>query len=67
MSIHYKNPEELATMREAGRIVAVAHQAIRETIKPGVTTKQLDTLVANVLRDHHATAGVPGLSQTGFA
>jgi methionyl aminopeptidase len=60
MTIEYKTPEELAIMREAGRIVAVAHQAIREAIRPGVTTKQLDTIAANVLRDHNATAAFLG-------
>ena len=55
-SVYYKTPEEIAIMREAGRIVAVAHQAIRECIQPGVTTGDLDKVAATVLRDHGATA-----------
>ncbi|NWF67785.1 MAG: type I methionyl aminopeptidase [Chloroflexi bacterium] len=41
-------------MREAGRIVAVAHQEMRRAVRPGVTTKELDTLVETIIRDHGA-------------
>ena len=34
MDIHLKTPEELAIMREAGRIVAQAHEAMRQAIRP---------------------------------
>ena len=60
MTIHYKTPEEIAIMREAGRIVAMAHQAIREAIRPGVTTGELNTLAETVLHDHGATAAFLG-------
>ncbi len=49
-----KTAEELEIMREAGRIVAIAHEEMRRAIKPGVTTKQLDTIALTVLRDHGA-------------
>ena len=32
-------------MREAGRVVAQAHQIVAENIRPGVTSKHLDQLV----------------------
>lgn len=60
MAIHYKTPEEIAIMREAGRIVALAHQAIREALRPGVTTGELDKLAETVLRDHGATPAFLG-------
>lgn len=41
-------------MREAGRIVARAHQAMREAVKPGVSTGRLDEIAEQVLRDHGA-------------
>jgi methionyl aminopeptidase len=53
-TIHLKNADELAIMREAGRIVARAHQAMREAIRPGVTTKTLDRIAETVIRDHGA-------------
>lgn len=42
--IYIKSPQEIELMREAGRIVAEAHELIREAIRPGVTTKKLDEI-----------------------
>lgn len=50
-------------MREAGRINALALNAVREAIQPGVTTAYLDEIAEAVLRDHGATPaflGYPG-------
>lgn len=54
MSVVLKTPEEIAIMREAGRIVAQAHQAMREALQPGVTTAALDKIAETVIRDHGA-------------
>lgn len=54
MAVVLKTLDEIAIMRQAGRIVAQAHQAMREAVKPGVSTKQLDTIAETVLRDHGA-------------
>lgn len=53
--IHIKTPDEIAIMREAGRIVARAHQAMREAVRPGVSTAELDKIAETVIRDHGAT------------
>lgn len=55
MSVHLKSAEEIAIMREAGRIVALAHQAMRVAVKPGITTGELDKIAEQVIRDHGAT------------
>lgn len=55
MSIHIKTPNEIAVMREAGRIVARTHQALRECVRPGISTAELDKLAETVIRDHGAT------------
>jgi len=55
-----KTPEELMIMREAGRITALALQAMREAVAPGVSTKELDEIAAEVLRKHGATAAFLG-------
>ncbi len=52
--IHLKTPEELLTMREAGRIVARAHQAMRAAVKPGVTTAQLNQIAEDLIRKSNA-------------
>ncbi len=49
-----KSEPEIALMREAGRVVAQAHQIIQEHVKPGVTTRQLDRIVD----DFFASIGV---------
>ncbi len=50
-----KTPEEIALMREAGRITARAHEAMREALRPGITTLELDKIAETVIRDHGAT------------
>ena len=54
MAIYIKTPDEIRIMREAGRIVARAHQAMREAVRPGVSTAELDRIAETVLRDHDA-------------
>lgn len=55
-----KTPEELLTMREAGRINALALQAMREAVRPGISTAELDQIAADVLRQHGAKAAFLG-------
>jgi methionyl aminopeptidase len=54
MALYIKTPDEIRIMREAGRIVARAHQAMREAVRPGVTTAELDRIAEQVIRDHNA-------------
>jgi methionyl aminopeptidase len=50
--ITLKTPEEIATMREAGRINAEALAAARAIIRPGVTTADLNAAAEEVLHKH---------------
>lgn len=62
-NIVIKSKAEIELMREAGRVNALALAAVREAIKPGVTTAELDAVAADVLRKHDAKPaffGVPG-------
>lgn len=62
-AISIKTERELAIMREAGRINALALQRARELVRPGVTTAELDKAAEEVIRSHGATPaflGVPG-------
>jgi methionyl aminopeptidase len=54
MGVVIKSPEEIAVMREAGRIVAKALQAITEAVKPGVKTRDLDAVCVQELARHGA-------------
>lgn len=67
MAIKLKTPEELIIMRQAGRAVARVHAALREAVRPGITTLELDKIARDVLRKNdaiptfvgHHPAGVP--------
>lgn len=48
MPIIIKSPDELALMRQAGRIVAQVLALLRDNIKPGVTTADLDQIAYEV-------------------
>jgi len=55
-----KSPQEIAIMREAGRINALALQAVREAARPGVTTAELDAVAEAVIRQHGAKPAFKG-------
>jgi methionyl aminopeptidase len=52
--IKLKSPREIGLMREAGRVVAKAHDQVRRMAVPGVTTADMDQAVATIFRDHGA-------------
>ncbi|QJC53405.1 type I methionyl aminopeptidase [Paenibacillus albicereus] len=60
-----KSKEELAVMRQAGRIVAECHELLKERVKPGVTTLELDRLVEEKIRQRGAVPSFKG--HHGFA
>ena len=49
--IEYKTAEQVASMRQAGLVVADALEALRRAASPGVTTGELDALAAGVIAD----------------
>ncbi len=51
-----KSPEQIATMRKAGRVVAEMHESIRDALAPGVTTLDLDRIGREVLERRGATS-----------
>lgn len=53
--IEYKTAEQVQAMRRAGLVVAEAHAAVREAIRPGVTTGELDRVAADVIAAAGAT------------
>lgn len=55
-----RTPDELRTMRAAGRVVAEMHEAIRSSTRPGVTTGSLDIIAREVLRRRNATSNFLG-------
>jgi methionyl aminopeptidase len=51
-----KSPREIQIMREAGRIVARVHAALREAIRPGVSTLDLDQLAVETMGKYNAAS-----------
>lgn len=53
--ITYKSDREIELMKHAGHIAMLAHKAIKNAIKPGVTTKELDKIAYDVITQNGAT------------
>jgi methionyl aminopeptidase len=51
-----KTEVEIKKMQEAGRVNALVLDEIKSMIKPGITTKELDTVAETIIRDH---GGIP--------
>jgi methionyl aminopeptidase len=49
MAIHLKGTKDIASMREAGRLVAQAFSRLEAALRPGVRLADLDDLAADVL------------------
>jgi methionyl aminopeptidase len=58
--IEYKSPDQVRVMRRAGLVVADALDAVRERVRPGVTTADLDAVAAKVIADAGATPSFLG-------
>ena len=55
-----KSKKEIEYMREAGKIVAHVHEVLREHIKPGITTKELDEIAEKEILKHGALPAFKG-------
>lgn len=59
-----KSPKEIEYMRESGRIVALALSEMEKAVKPGITTRELDKIATDVLKQEGAIPSFKG--QEGF-
>ncbi|MFZ5641727.1 MAG: type I methionyl aminopeptidase [Bacillota bacterium] len=55
-----KSDRELKYMRDAGRVVAQAHQELAKAVKPGVTTKELDRIAEDFILKNGARPAFKG-------
>ena len=62
--IDIKSKREIELMREACRITALAHKAIEEAIKPGVSTLELDKIAEKVIRENRWDTSTKRISWT---
>ena len=54
MAIYRKSKFEINLMRQAGNIVALVHAAMKDAVKEGVTTKELDELAFKIIKENKA-------------
>jgi len=55
-----RTPDEIAIMRKAGRVVAEMHARIRDAVRPGVTTAELDRVGREVIERRGARSNFLG-------
>ena len=58
--VEIKTHDQIALMRRAGRIVGETLQLCRESVRPGMTTEDLDRLAEGFIRDHGAVPSFKG-------
>ncbi len=52
--INRKSRDEIKRMRHAGHIVALVHQKMKQVIEPGISTKELDNIAMQVIKENKA-------------
>lgn len=62
--IQVKNAAQIAMMRDAGKITGEALQMAGEMVRPGVTTKEIDTAIRSYITKCGATPSF--LNYNGF-
>lgn len=62
-----KSKREIEKMQKAGDLLVKTHKEIAKMIKPGITTKEIDTFVEEFLAKHGATPEQKGYNGYPFA
>ena len=55
-----KSREEIALLREAGRVVAQTHQELKKHLRPGISTYELDVIAEEFIRSKGCTPSFKG-------
>lgn len=58
--ISIKSPREIELMNQAGTIVALVHKKMKEIIRPGISTYEIDKIAEQVIRENGATPSCKG-------
>jgi len=58
--IFLKSDEEVLLIKESAQVLGKAHAEVAKWIKPGVTTKQLDKVADEYIRDHRGSPSFKG-------
>lgn len=60
MAVKIKSDSQIERMREVGKIVAMTHEVVRQNIRPGITTQELDEIAEKEIRKHNAVPAFKG-------
>ncbi|MCQ2740122.1 MAG: type I methionyl aminopeptidase [bacterium] len=52
--INRKSRDEIKKMRYAGHIVALVHKKMKEVLEPGISTRELDSIAMQVIKENKA-------------
>ena len=55
-----KSKKEIELMREACKVVALTHQTLKDAIKPGMTTAELDKIAEQTMIKYGAISAEKG-------
>ncbi|MGL5257239.1 MAG: type I methionyl aminopeptidase [Proteocatella sp.] len=55
-----KSKKEIELIREAGKIVAYTHEVVKEAIRPGISTLELDEIAEKTIRKYNALPSFKG-------
>ena len=66
MKIIYKRDDEIAKIRDAGRILALTLQSVSKYIKPGVSTKELEEIAVETMKEYNAHSSCLNYCPQGF-
>jgi len=61
-TINLRSPREMDRMRQAGKVVCEAHQAVQQRIRPGVSTRELDAVVDETFQRYGAVPLFKGVA-----
>src|SRR5699024_6958535 len=65
--ITLKSPREIEAMKESGALLADVHHHLRDFIKPGITSWDIEEFVEKFLKDHGATPEQKGFEGYKYA
>ncbi|MBD5402898.1 type I methionyl aminopeptidase [bacterium] len=52
--INKKSRDEIKRMRHAGHIVALVHEKMKTVVEPGISTKELDNIAMQIIKENRA-------------
>lgn len=55
MAVTIKSEREIELMREAGRLLGIVHEELAKIIRPGISTKYIDTVCEEIIRSYGCT------------